>query len=339
MAFISKRDLPFLGFAGATLGLRILPRSLRFRWVGTASKGLAALWYRLDRSDAALTRRNLQNVLGSRLSTAEVEETARKIYRVVAFSKLVNDMLPSLPPKDLTQILRLEGEEHLQQALAQGRGAILLGTHFGLHGYIKLMLFKHLGYDVITAVKEEVEPDDSWVYRRIVHPIRSRPRRHFRVLTIDGTPQRAMVDCLRQNQFMLIYGDALERDMLELHAPEVLSVPLLDHLILLKTGPFRLARWLKSPILPLFVVPQRDGYTMMIDPPLSLADDNSVEGLAADLAAFTRRFEPHLLQHPALWAHWRHEDLLELMKPAREAVVEQSADLKQLMSDPITLAS
>jgi len=59
---------------------------------------------------------------------------------------------------------------------------------------------------------------------------------------------------------------------------------------------------------------------MVIEPPIELSKDTSVEGLKADLASFTARFEPHLLRYPALWAHWRHKDLPDLMRPtAKEA--------------------
>jgi KDO2-lipid IV(A) lauroyltransferase len=314
MAFITKRDLPFLSFAAATLSLRALPKGLRHRRLGAFGNGLGALWYRLDRSDAALTRRNLQTVLGAQLGAGQVEATARALFQTVAYSKLLNDLLPGLGLADVQQILHIEGKEHLEQALGRGRGVVLLRWHSNLHGYIELSLLKLLGYGVVAVLGEEIEPDDSWVYQHVVHPIRRRSRRNFDVIDPNGTPQRAMLECLQKNQILMITGDTLEKEMLDMPAPQVLPVKLLGRTLPLMTGPFRMARWLQSPVVPTFVVPRPGGYTMVIEPPLALSGDNSAQGLAADLAAYVERFESYLLRYPTLWAHWRHAALLDLMK-------------------------
>jgi lauroyl/myristoyl acyltransferase len=320
MALVTKHDVPFLGFLAATLGLRLLPTSLRFRSCEAISKRLGSVWYQLDHADAALTRRNLQSVLGSWLSASQVDATARALFQNIVFSKLVNDMLPALTVQDLKQFLYLEGEEHLKQALALGHGVVLLGVHFGLHSYIPLMLLKHLGYPVAAVLGQEIRPDDSWVYRHVIHPVRRRARLRLHVIEPTGMPQRELANILRQNQVLMILGDVLDQDVLRLSSPHVLPVPLLERLVLLKTGPFRLARWLGAPIVPFFVVSRPDGFAVVIESPLTLNDERSVHGLASDLTAFTARFESYLLGYPALWAHWRCAELLESMRSARRFV-------------------
>jgi len=315
MTIITKRDLPFLGFAAATLSLRVLPKGLRCRWLEAFGNRLGTLWYRLDRSDAALTRRNLQAVLGAQLSAAQIEATAQAQFQTVAYSKLLFDLLPDLSSAEVQQILHIEGQEHLKAALDLGRGVVLLRTHSNIQGYPETMLLQHLGYPAVAVLAEEIEPGASWVHRRIVHPLRRRVWHSLTVIALDGTPQRALADYLRQNHVLLIMGDALEADMRDLQPPQVLPVSLLGHSVPLKTGPFRMARWFKSPIVPAFVVPRPGGYTLVIEPPLELSDDNSMQGLATDLATFVARFEPYLLRYPALWAHWRHVALLDLMQP------------------------
>jgi len=322
MAFIVKDDLRVLGYAAATLGLRAVPRSLRFRWSSRLANAIGALWYRLDRPGAVLTRHNLQSVMGDRLSGDEVNEIARRTFQNIVLGKIVNDMLNSLPLEDLSQFLAIEGAEHLDAALAQGRGVVLLGSHFGIHGYASIMLLQHLGYPVTAVIGEEINPKDSWVHRRIAGPIRNRTKEYCSVVDPDGTPQREMTDALRQNRVLVIYGDVLDQDLKRLSAPLVVPVPFLGHSLPLKTGPFRLARWLKAPIVPFFVVPRPRGRAVLVEPSLKMSDDYSIEGLRADVAAYVGRFESYLLRHPALWAHWRRQrnSLPELMQLQSEQV-------------------
>jgi predicted LPLAT superfamily acyltransferase len=132
-----------------------------------------------------------------------------------------------------------------------------------------------------------------------------------------------MAECLQQNRVLLILGDVLEEDLrfLQIPPPHVLPAPLLGRSVPLRTGPFRLARWLGTPVVPFFAAPRpRGGFELVAEEPLSLHPQPSVAGLRADLAAFTARFEPYLIRHPETWLHWRHGSLLQVLQPAPRAV-------------------
>lgn len=297
------------------LGLRALPLPLRFRWGNSFGKRLGTLWYQIDRSGATLARQNLHNVLGHRLSMAQIDAIALANFQYIAQHKLINDMLPSLTLQNMKRFLSVEGTEHLEEALARERGVILMTAHFGLQGYIPLIFLQRLGYQFAAVIAEEKEPDDSWVYRRLIDAVRRRPRRYLSVINPDGTPQRELIERLHQNHILVLWGDVFDRTLLELQPPHVLPAPLLGHTVPLKTGPFRLAHWLDVPVVPFFILPQGNNkFALVMEPSLPLSDDKSTSGLQADLAAFTARFEPHLLRDPALWWHWRHDELLELMQ-------------------------
>jgi len=316
MAFIKKSDLPFLGFVAATLSLRLLPRSVRLKWTQVVAKSLGQAWHLVDRSDAALTRRNMLKVLGDSLPAETIEAAVPALYEHFALDKLLADMVPGLNRADADQILTVEGEEHLQAALAQGRGAIILGAHFAFFSYLPMLAIKLRGYPLVPVAGEEMPTDPSWVYKHVVYPVRAAARPLFDIINPDGTPQRELIEALRQNKVLLIFGDVLDDEVRRLAAPNVLPAPLLGHSLLLKTGSFRLARWLNVPMVPYFIRPRAGGgFKLVFEAPLELSTDNSSSGLVADLAAFTSRFEPYLLQNPELWAHWRHELLLDLMSP------------------------
>jgi lauroyl/myristoyl acyltransferase len=324
MALVTKRDTLLLGFLTAAFGARLLPRRMRLPYIKSFADRLGALWYRLHQPHAALLRKNLQTLLGHRLPASGVDVMTRAFCQNVSFGMLINDMLPALTLSDMRQFLSLEGAEHLNTALSQRRGVVLLGAHFGLHGYTALMFLQRSGYPIAVVTREGLElGSDSWFDRRIVTPIRYRFHTHMHTIARTGMPQRAMADCLRQNHILLMMGDALDEGALRPAPPNVLPAPLLDHSIPLNTGPFRLARWLNAPIVPFFTVPRPSGFTLVIQPPLELSADNSTNGLLADVAAFTSRLEPYILRDPALWFACNSRDLQELFAVS---ATKESAD-------------
>ncbi len=314
MTFIRKSDIPFLGFTAITLALRLLPAAQRFRRSYALANFVGRVWCRVDGAGTELTRKNYEAVWGDRLSEQAIEEMVQDVYRLVAWHKIINDTLPDLTVEQLSGFLHIEGLSHLQAALEGGKGVILLASHFGLHGFTPLMLLKRLGYRYTAVVNAEIKADDSWVYKNIVYPIRSRTWQHFNVIDPDGSPQRPMIECLRNNEIMIICGDTLEDDALTLAFPQGLRAPFLGHSLPLKTGPYRLSRWLKSPILPFFVIPRSETeFTMIIEPPMTLNSDNSEAGLLADLTQYTSRLEHYVSDYPIHWGHWRHDDLIVLL--------------------------
>ena len=313
MAIVTKRDAMLLGFLTAAVGTRALPRTMRLQCIKSFADWLGALWYRLDRPHALFVRRNLQSLLGQRLPASGVDGEARAYFQNIALGMLTNDILPTLTLSDMRQFLSLEGAEHLETALSLGRGVVLLGAHFGLHGYTALMFIQRLGYPIAAVTREGLEHEaDSWFDRHVVTPIRYRVHDHIRTIARTGMPQRAMVDCLRENHILLIMGDALDEEALRPSPPNVLPAPLLDHFIPLNTGPFRLARWLNTPVLPFFMVPRPQGFALVIQPPLEVSQGNSTTGLQAGLAAFTARLERYILRDPALWFACNRRDLQDL---------------------------
>jgi lauroyl/myristoyl acyltransferase len=316
MTLVKHRDLAHLGYSGAIWALRCLPRSLRLQRSDQIAERLGALWYRLDGAGVAVARRNVQGLLGRHLTDDQVDDTVRAIFRNIARHKIVNDILSELAPDDLSQIVHVEGLAHLKAALAHGRGVVFLGTHFGLYGYVPLRLLEREGYPAVGVLGEEIDAGASWVYRHVVSPLRHRPRARLRVIAPNGTPQREMADCLRRNGVLMILGDVVDEDIRRQRSPHALPAPLLGRTVAVNTGPYRLARWLRSPVVPFFVVPRAGGFTLVIEPPLPASDEHSMRGLTADLAAFMARFEPYLLRYPELWAHWRRRTLLDLMRPA-----------------------
>jgi KDO2-lipid IV(A) lauroyltransferase len=290
---------------------------MRWRAYGALGDSLAEWWYRLDKPSVALARANIQAVLGERLSADEVEKAIFDHFHVVALGKVVNDMLPDLSLAELKEFLQVEGEEHLTAALAEGRGVLMLGAHYGLHGYIPLTMLKRMGLNFAAVLGHEF-PSDTWVYRNLVYPIRSRNWRQVPVINADGNPQREMVARLQRKEILVIWPDLVNEELFLQPAPHVLRVPFLGQTMPFRTGSFRLAQWMKIPTLPFFIVPRegRNRFSMVIEPPLAFSSDNSLEALKDNLGVYLARLQSYIMHHPGLWWQWRQNRLQELVRPA-----------------------
>ncbi len=77
-----------------------------------------------------LAKQSLQIAFGSEKTSREIDAIIRKCFYNVGQGML--EMLYFLAhPKEVSQYVFFEGQEHLDQALAQGRGVVAVTAHFG----------------------------------------------------------------------------------------------------------------------------------------------------------------------------------------------------------------
>ncbi|HYX50425.1 MAG TPA: hypothetical protein VE843_11820, partial [Ktedonobacteraceae bacterium] len=96
--------------------------------------GLACMrgeWrHRLDTSKRMQLMRNLKQVLGDDYSDAERVKLTRDYFRRKS-CEAIDVMRLSGRGRALTRLVQIHGLEHIEDALANGRGAIICSTHFG----------------------------------------------------------------------------------------------------------------------------------------------------------------------------------------------------------------
>ena len=94
-------------------------------------RNLAALWYRLDKRHRRITLANLEFAYGEELSPAARERLARQVFcHFVRFAWEMVELLLAPLSRIKRQVI-IVGDEHMQAALAQGRGAIAIAAHAG----------------------------------------------------------------------------------------------------------------------------------------------------------------------------------------------------------------
>jgi KDO2-lipid IV(A) lauroyltransferase len=138
-----------------------MPKRILSRCGDWLVRGLAALWYRLDRRHRRITLANLSFAYGTALSPAARERLARGVFRhFVRFAWEVCELLLAPLPVIRRKVI-IVGEEHAQAALAQGRGVVAIAAHAGNWEYT--VTGYGLKYGSLAVVGREL--DHPWAAR------------------------------------------------------------------------------------------------------------------------------------------------------------------------------
>ena len=222
-----------------------------------------------------------------------VEKLAKQCFQHLG--KTVVEFM-QLPRFDRTQIQRyvtFEGVEHVEQALAQGKGAIILTGHFG-------------NWELLAASISATVAPLTPIVRELRSPRLNALVSHYRAragyTTIDrDTGIRQALQCLKRNELLGIVADVdttVSGVFVDFFGRRAYT-PYSPVAIALKTG---------ATILPTFIIRQPDGsHRAIIESPLALERTNIKEkDLVINTQKFTKIIESYIRQYPAQWI-WMHQ--------------------------------
>ncbi len=254
---------------------------------------LGDLWYRLDRRHREIAKRNLAFAYGEALSPAERSHVARQVFRhLVGFACEVLELLLA-PFSHIRKKVVVVGAELLQEALAQGKGAITITGHAGNWEYA---VFGYgLNYGNLAVVGRE--PDQPWL-RPLVRRLRTRGGNWW------ISKRQALKEILAHLQQNHIVGIVMDQNTA---SEEGLLVDFFGKPA--RTTPVAaiLARRRGIPVFPTFFRRLPDGrHLVLILPPIPLQKTSDVQ---ADIAAHLREqslaMEAWVRRHPDQWL-WLH---------------------------------
>jgi lauroyl/myristoyl acyltransferase len=150
--------------------------------------------------------RNIAHILGPEIrSTAGGRRKLRRVVRGIFRSSVSNYLdallLPALDHQEFLQHISIEGREHLEEALALGKGALLFSAHLGPFEYMN-QWFDASNYSVTIPVEKL---KDERMLRLMV---KLRNSSGITYVPLGGSaPMRAIIQALRKNQIVLITAD------------------------------------------------------------------------------------------------------------------------------------
>ena len=198
-------------------------------------------------------------------------------------------------PQRFARVVRIEGREHLEAALARGRGAIVLTAHFTP---------MEMAGRALASVTGRV----GFLYRPTKNGVLAyaleRFRQNYGGRGISRDDIRAFINALRNNECVWYAPDqSYRRKGAEM-------VPLFGIPAATNTLTSRLARMTGAPVLPYFIqrLPGTQGYRAVIHPPFeNFPSEDPIE----DTERYNRMIEAQVRLAPEqyLWIHRRFKGL------------------------------
>lgn len=274
----------------------------------------APVWRAIARSPVLRTRRDIKRNANN-IKAALGEPAGRRAEAIAcdlnaAVYELCMQDLRAWRPGGWHPKIMLEGEDHLQSALARKNGAILWVAPFVFNsGPTKIALHQR-GYRVSHLSSPRHGFSQTRLAIAFLNRIRCIPEDRYlsqRIVFDQGAPStamRRMIRALKAGEIVSIVATSTE-------GSDLIKGPMLGGWLLVAVGAPRLAALTGAPLLPVFTV--RDpaaGFRTIIDAPIEIAcDRSSDERCAAAVIEYLERSEPWVRKFPEqwrAWSKWRH---------------------------------
>ncbi len=274
----------------ALLGLlRLLPR----RMVRALGRGFGRLIHKMDTKWHGVAAANLATAFGDTISEEEKAALIRRVF--LHFGTVFFDFfhLSSQPPRKRDQHIELVGEEHLHDALDQGKGVLLFTAHFGLWEIAPVPI------NPIIPISVVARPLDNAFLEKTLHKLRG--RLGSKVIS-KFQASREILKSLRNQEAVAILIDqnvlAQEGVFVDFFGKSAATTPSLA-MFHLRTG---------APIIPTFCTPSAAGnYRVHVFPPVQVEETGDRERDTANITqACTKIIEDQIRQSPEYW-FWFHD--------------------------------
>lgn len=236
---------------------------------------------------------NLTQAFGKVFSLAELHRLARRVYGNMGITLMEFLRLPGWSSERINQIVSIDGEEHLREALRQGRGVILLTAHYGNWELIGAKLVAR-GYPLHVIVRDQADDAITDLLTRI------RAGKGLRLIRREQAP-REVLRALRRNEPVAILAD-------QNGGPQGQFVEFFGKLASTPAGPAAFALQTGAPVVPGFGIRHDDGtHTVRFYPPIPLVrTGDRHHDLHENTQNYTREIEARIRERPDHW-HWMNK--------------------------------
>ena len=282
--FWTPRYWPTWLLLGALRAVAYLP----YAWLPPVGSALGQAFRRLKRREVRTAARNLE-LCFPELTPLEREQLLDRHFGAVGMSFVEMAIGWFWPIDRLLAIVRIEGREHLDRALAERRGVLLVSAHF-------------TALEVGVAVLERLASPVSCMYRpqrnAMMDVMIRRGRSRFAQAQIPRDNVRMLIRHLRDN-FVVVYMP----DQTYLGKQSEM-LPFFGEPALTNVATTKLAKIGGAVVLTYFFrrLPENGGYVVSIGPPLADFPSNDA---AADTHRLVTRLESYIRKAPEqyLWLY------------------------------------
>ncbi len=267
--------------------IRVLPAALAIRlgrFLGIAAGSLLKSRMRLGHA-------NLKRAFGEQLSPAERCRVLRSLMALLG-EALVESVI--ITPEDVARNVEIEGLHHLEQALMLGRGAILLGPHFGmweLAGHV-------FGARLPRAATLYKPLKNKYVDRYV---LAARTQSNMVIIPNQNTLTSVMRRLRENYAVVFLYDQNAGRDGV--------MASFFGHPAMTYAAPAALSRKTGCPVVPGYFIklPGFRHHRMVLCEPIVPVDTgNPRQDLLATVQQYNDFIEHIVRQHPEQWFGWLH---------------------------------
>jgi len=275
-------------------------------------KSIAFAAYHVSKKKRHSMEQNLSEAFDGKLA----EHQRREIVKG-AFYEFWRETFSRWPTRQERAALKsagIQGLEHLQRALENGRGVILWESNaFGRRILSKQILHEN-GF-LIHQVYAEVhlkgflttDPDrsNSWVREHMIKTEMERFEKPFlaEIIYLPSSDSlvftRILLDRLKQNVILCIPGDGRS-------GKKLLPMRFLGHTKLFSTGMVSLVKISGASILPIFCIQEKNGKTsLIIEPPILIETEvGRDQVLEKGVLQYVRLLESYIRKYPEQYRNW-----------------------------------
>lgn len=265
-----------------------IPPALGYRaagWVGSIAYYLSSL--------RGNVQDNMAHIIGMPANSPCVRAIARQVYRNQSKNYFDLFRQSSLSETEIMETVRgIVGLQHLDRALAKGRGVVLVSAHFGNFD-IAAQGLAAKGYRLM-AIAEHLKPERLFRYICQI-----RERNGIRLVPIDASLRPAF-RALRANE---IVGLALDRNVTDAGR----EVQFFERPARLPDGYLKLALHTEAALIMAFCYRLPDNsFLIEVEPEVQLQRSGNTElDIQASMPHVLSVFESHLRQHPDQWVYFQ----------------------------------
>ena len=248
--------------------------------------------YAFAGSQRRLTDQQLQQALGAAARPeTDRRRIARGVFQHLGQTLLEWFVLDRCSPSRFAGLVQVHGLQHVQQALADGRGAIGVSAHFGNWEVAPMVLAAHDVRGGVLARRLRYPEYQAFLWSM---------RRRKGVETFERGSLREVARLLRANQMIGMLPDQ------DVESLEGIFVDFFGRPAYTPVGPAALSLMTGAPILPCFTIRQPRGFRVVIEAPIAIErTGDRLHDLAALTQAWSRVMESFIRRYPDQWA-WMH---------------------------------
>jgi len=281
-------EYSYLAYRLAQLFSRWLPRRFSY-WI---SLRIADRFFAKDAKGRRAVMANLAHILQARnLKPSEysLARMARKTFQM--FGKYLVDFFKfsSMTKAEVKRLVSIEHLDYLEQARQMEKGVIFITAHIG-NWELGGAIMTALGYRLnVVFLPQRLEKINKLFDQQ-------RKQRGLQLIPI-GQAARGVLQALKRKECVVMLAD---RDFTaHHHAVDFFGKP-----AMLSSGPARIALRTMAPIVPAFVLRQKDDtFLLRFYPPIVIREEFTMEDIHTKIAAV---MEKEIAQNPSQWFIFEH---------------------------------